>query len=333
MYAAVENTPADTMFFAKAAAPLLLQDDDSVETKTKQKKVTVKVNKKKVTAKVNKKKVTAKVNKKKVTVNANKKTSSSNRKENDPKPYKKKKGKSRGKPNLKKEKNVPILPFADLKLGSKIEGRVSAFTDFGVFVKINYKLQNKSGRGGYALLHKSQIRDETVEDPKKLFRIGAVIKDLRVIQVNHDRGEVGLSLRKQRDERKNLSEFSVGEEYEGKVARIVNYGAFIDLGAKVNALLHISRISQKKIKNIRNWVNEGDSVKVRIINMDKKEKTMAASMLDMEADEFLNRRSAQLKRMRERSDLKNAKMMENTELKSELEYFEDAVKDLEDALE
>lgn len=172
-----------------------------------------------------------------------------------------------------------------------------------------------------------------MEDPKKLFRIGAVIKDLRVIQVNHDRGEVGLSLRKQRDERKNLSEFSVGEEYEGKVARIVNYGAFIDLGAKVNALLHISRISQKKIKNIRNWVNEGDSVKVRIINMDKKEKTMAASMLDMEADEFLNRRSAQLKRMRERSDLKNAKMMENTELKSELEYFEDAVKDLEDALE
>lgn len=237
--------------------------------------------------------------------------------------------------NGKKGDNVdsmPLLPLTELKLGSKVEGRVAAFTDFGVFIKINYDLKNKGG-AGYALLHKSQIRDEIVDDPKKLFRIGNVVKDLRVITINYSKGEVALSLRKQKNKRKSLSEFEVGKEYVGKVARVVSYGAFIDLGAKANALLHISRISQKKIENIRNWLNEGDEVTVRLIEKDEGKNTLAASMLDGEADKYLSKRSKQIKKMRERSDEKNEEMVKNGKLKSELEYFEDAVKELENALE
>jgi predicted RNA-binding protein with RPS1 domain len=219
-----------------------------------------------------------------------------------------------------------------LKLGSTVEGRVAAFTDFGVFIKINYDLKSK-GNGGYALLHNSQIRDEPVLDAQKLFRIGNAVKGLRVITVNYQKGEVGLSLRDQRDKRKSLSEFEVGQEYTGKVARVVPYGAFIDVGAKANALLHISRINQKKIEGIRNWVNEGDTVTVRIIDKDEKKNTLAASMLDKESDEYLNKRTAQLQRMRQRSEEKCSNASENGLLKSELEYFNDAVKELEDALE
>jgi predicted RNA-binding protein with RPS1 domain len=262
-----------------------------------------------------------------------------NWKKNDPKASNKKnaKGKPRGKPNQeRKKKNEPVLPLTDLKLGSKVVGRVAAFTEFGIFIRINYDLK-KGGRSGYALLHKSQIRDTPVapKDLKKMYRIGAVIKDLRVLTVNYAKGEVALSLREQRDERKNVSEFEIGKDYEGKITRIVNYGAFVELGAKANALLHISRISQKKIKNIRNWVNEGDTVVVRIIDVDEKKNTMAASMLDSGADEYLDRRSDQIKKMRERSDAKKAKLAkeaEDGELKSELEYFEDAVSQLESAL-
>ena len=235
-----------------------------------------------------------------------------------------------GKKPVKKTESETILPLTELKLGSKVEGRVAAFTEFGVFIKINYNLKNKGG-AGYALLHKSQIRDEAVEDPKKLFRIGNVVKDLRILTINYEKGEVGVSLRKQRDTRKSMSEFEIGKEYKGKVARVVSYGAFVDVGAKANALLHISRISQKKIENIRNWVNEGDTVNVRIVSVDDKKNTLAASMLDMEADEYLNKRSKQLKKMRQRSDEKNAKL-DGGQLKSELEYFEDAVQDLENAL-
>lgn len=236
------------------------------------------------------------------------------------------------KPVTKKVKSEPTLPLIELKLGSTVEGRVAAFTDFGVFIKINYNLKSK-GNGGYALLHNSQIRDEPVLDAKDLFRIGNAVKGLRVITVNYAKGEVGLSLRDQRDKRKSLSEFEVGKEYTGKVARVVPYGAFIDVGAKANALLHISRINQKKIESIRNWVNEGDTVTIRIIDKDEKKNTLAASMLDKESDEYLNKRTAQLQRMRQRSEEKNSNSSENGLLKSELEYFNDAVKELEDALE
>ena len=325
MFSIIEDT-AETMFFAKVEPKAAVVVEPKVPTE-KPNLVAKKPKKKRAPPK--KKKQKPNTNKNKINAKSN-----NNRKENDPKPYLKKRGKPRGKKsvNKKKENSVPILPITDLKLGSKIEGRVAAFTDFGVFLQINYKLKNKGGRGGYALLHKSQIRDEVVDDPKKLFRIGAVVKDLRVLKINYARGEVSLSLRKQREERKSLSEFSVGQEYEGKVAKVVNYGAFIELGAKANALLHISRISQKKIKNIRNWLNEGDSVRVRLIDVNEEANTMAASMLGMEADRYLDQRNAQLKRMKEKTELKNAEA-EKSELKSELEYFEDAVKELENALD
>ena len=271
---------------------------------------------------------------------ANTKTSTTpKKKKNNNNDNKKKKKKSKqntlkkGKNNIvainkktkksKKKKSEPLLPLSSIELGSTIEGHVAAFTPFGIFIKTNYDLKGK-GSQGYALLHKSQIRDEPVSDLTKLFRIGAKLKGLRVINVDYKKGEVGLSLRKRRPKRKDWRSVPIGEEIEGTVASVVSYGAFVDIGADVNPLVHISRISQKKIRNIRQVVNEGDKVTIHIINKDIKKKTMAASMLDVDADEYLDRRSAQMKKMRESVEVEN--------LKSELEYFEDAVKELEDAL-
>jgi predicted RNA-binding protein with RPS1 domain len=222
------------------------------------------------------------------------------------------------------QKKEKLLPLKDLKLGSTISGHVAAFTSFGLFIKTNYDFKNK-GACGYALLHKSQIRDEPVDDLSKLFRVGAKIKGLRVIKVNYAKGEVGVSLRTKRSERTNIKDVPVGEEIEGVVSKVVSYGAFVDIGANVNALVHISRISQNKIRNIRQVINEGEKVKIHILNKDVKKKTMAASMLDGTADEYLDRRSEQMKKMRESIKLDN--------LKTELEYFEDAVRELEEALE
>lgn len=222
------------------------------------------------------------------------------------------------------QKKQKLLPLTDLKLGSTITGHVAAFTSFGLFIKTNYDFRNK-GVCGYALLHKSQIRDEPVDDLSKLFRVGAKIKGLRVIKVDYAKGEVGVSLRTKRSGRTNIKDVPVGEEIEGVVSKVVSYGAFVDIGANVNALVHISRISQNKIKNIRQVINEGEKVKIHILNKDVKKKTMAASMLDGTADEYLDRRSEQMKKMRESIKLDN--------LKTELEYFEDAVRELEEALE
>ncbi len=189
--------------------------------------------------------------------------------------------------NRSKNNDAPLLPIKDLKLGSYVSGYASSFTFFGVFVKIHYDLKGK-GSAGYALLHKSQIRDERVNDVSELFSIGEFIEDLRVIQIDYAKGEVGLSLRKRRRDRIDLRDVPFGKEIPGTVASVVSYGAFIDVGANVNALLHVKNISEEKIQNIRDFVNEGDRVKVRIIDIDEKKKKMSASMLDHDSDSRLD---------------------------------------------
>lgn len=266
----------------------------------------------------------------------NKKNKKTKRKSNNKRKNKKMKnggGKAKNKTNkaravtskILSNDDQSLLPLTDLKLGSTIDGYVASFTPFGIFIKTAYDFKNK-GSNGYALLHKSQIRDEKVDDLTKLFRIGARVKGLRVININYAKGEVGLSLRKKRAHRKKLKDVPIGVEIEGTVSSVLAYGAFVDVGADANALLHISRISQRKIRNIRDVISEGEKVTVRILSKDLKKKTMAASMLDKDTDEYLDKRSEQMKKMRESSNT------ELESLKTEIEYFEEAVRELEETL-
>jgi len=251
-------------------------------------------------------------------------TTNANHKKTNKTVTKNKQSKQKAKNKQSKQK-VKSLPIHNLKLGSKIDGTVAAFTSFGIFLKINYNSKGK-GSKGYALLHKSQIRDEPVDDLSKLFRIGTAVKGLRVIQINYAKGEVGLSLRKKRPNRKAMNEIPLNKEIQGTVANVVAYGAFIDVGADVNALLHISRISQERIRNIREYLNEGDKVWVHIIDKDEEKKSMAASMLDSEADQYLEKRSNQMKKLKEKAQF------DDNELRSEIEYFEEAIKEMEESL-
>ena len=228
-----------------------------------------------------------------------------------------------------KSKKSKLVPLANIALGSKIDGVVAGFTDFGIFIKTNVDMKGK-GSKGYALLHKSQIRDEPIDDLAKLFRIGAVLKNLRVIDIKYAKGEVGVSLRKQREKRKKLSDIKLGVDMTATVSKVMPYGAFLDFGYDKNALLHVSRMSQKKITNVRQWLNEGDKVVAHVINTDKRKGTMAASMLDMEADRFLDKRSAHITRIKERSE--EIQDPQNS-LSTELEYFNSAIRDLEESVE
>mmetsp|Transcript_22025 Transcript_22025/g.26995 ORF Transcript_22025/g.26995 Transcript_22025/m.26995 type:complete len:127 (+) Transcript_22025:335-715(+) len=123
-----------------------------------------------------------------------------------------------------------------------------------------------------------------------------------------------------------MNEIPLNKEIQGTVANVVAYGAFIDVGADVNALLHISRISQERIRNIREYLNEGDKVWVHIIDKDEEKKSMAASMLDSEADQYLEKRSNQMKKLKEKAQF------DDNELRSEIEYFEEAIKEMEESL-
>lgn len=238
------------------------------------------------------------------------------------------KRKTKGRYNSKKN-NRTFKPLKDLVLGSKVSGTVVDVCDFGAFVNIGYA--TRGSRAGTALLHISQIKNEKIKNIHDVIQVGDVIEGARVIGVDPKKGEVGLSLRSRRQKRKDFQSLKVGDEVEGKVDSLLSYGAFIDVGCDVNGLLHISRITGGAIENIRHHLNEGDPVSVHIIDIDADRKTMAVSMLDKKADLYLDRRMKQ--RMKKYYGASGAgKKEEDSASSTELDYFDQAIKELEEAL-
>jgi len=82
----------------------------------------------------------------------------------------------------------------------------------------------------------------------------------------------------------SLSELEVGSTIEGKVKTITSYGAFVDIGATTDALLHVSRLSDDFVSNVEDIVKAGDSVSVRIVSVDSDKGQVALSMLSEEAE-------------------------------------------------
>jgi predicted RNA-binding protein with RPS1 domain len=241
-----------------------------------------------------------------------------------------KRNRSKGKTE---KKTKSFKPLKDLQLGSKVSGKVIDVCDFGAFVDIGYA--SRGSRAGTALLHISQIQDKKIENIRDVLKVGDVIEGARVINLDLKKGEVGLSLRAKRAKRPDFTKFKVGDTLEGKVASVVSYGAFVDVGVNVNALLHISRITGGAIENVRHHLNEGDPVTVHIIDMDRKKKTLAVSMLDKKADQYLDRRMSQrLKRFYgTASASKDAVEKEDADETSDLDYFDQAIRELEEALQ
>ena len=252
---------------------------------------------------------------------------------NIPPKQRKSQGKQKNNTQSKKQNNNRnFKPLKDLVLGSTISGTVVDVCSFGAFVNIGYA--TRGSRAGTALLHISQIRNERISNIHDVVKVGDVIKGARVIGVDTKKGEVGLSLRTRRQKRKDISSWKVGDEVEGKVDSLLPYGAFIDIGANVNGLLHISRVTGGAIENIRHHLNEGDSVFVHIIDIDADRNTMAVSMLDKKADLYLDKRMKQrMKKHYGTGAAVDGKKGEDGVIKStELDYFDQAIKELEEAL-
>ena len=170
-----------------------------------------------------------------------------------------------------------------------------------------------------------------------MIKVGDSIDGARVINIDLKKGEVGLSLQASRPKRRDFAKLKVGDKIEGKVDSVVPYGAFVDVGTNVNALLHISRITGGAIENVRHHINEGDPVSVHVIDIDKEKKTMAVSMLDKKADQYLDRRMSQrLKRFygtaARTSPATSTNGEDKTSSKNELDYFDEAIRELEEAL-
>ncbi len=158
--------------------------------------------------------------------------------------------------------------FEHLKVGDVITGVVKNVTNFGVFIDLG---------GADGLLHISEMSWGRVENPQKVYKAG---QEVRVFVKDINGNKIALS-RKFDDENPWVdaeSKFAVGKEVTGKVARMTDFGAFIELEEGIDALLHVSQISKDHIDKPSNILSVGQEVTAKIVDFDLDNKKISLSM-------------------------------------------------------
>ena len=160
--------------------------------------------------------------------------------------------------------------LADLIVGQEKDGIITNITKFGAFVDIG---------GVEGLLHISEITWRDMKDATKLLKVGDKIK-VKIIEYNKEKEKISLSIKQfSPDPWKNVKEkYSIGDEVEGKVIKIKDFGAFIEIEDGVNGLLHISEMAWAYVKNPSELISEGEVLKLRILEIDPEKKKISLGL-------------------------------------------------------
>ena len=165
--------------------------------------------------------------------------------------------------------------FAKISVGDRMEGTVKNVTDFGAFIDLG---------GVDGLLHISEMSWGRVENPKKVFQVGdkveVMIKDI------HDT-KIALSLKfPETNPWANAAEdYAVGTVITGKVARMTDFGAFVELAPGVDALLHVSQISRAHVDKPSDILSVGQEITAQVVDLNEAEKKISLSMKALEMPE------------------------------------------------
>lgn len=170
----------------------------------------------------------------------------------------------------KERKVMHKKTLADLTTGQEKEGIVTNITKFGAFVDIG---------GVEGLLHISEITWRDMEDATKLLKVGDKIK-VKIIEYNKENKRISLSIKQfSPDPWENIKEkYSIGDEVEGKVIKIKDFGAFIEIEEGLNGLLHISEMAWAYVKNPSELISEGEVLKLRILEMEPEKRKISLGL-------------------------------------------------------
>ena len=165
--------------------------------------------------------------------------------------------------------------FEKLAVGDRVEGVVKNVTDFGAFIDLG---------GVDGLLHISEMSWGRVENPKKVFKVGETLTVL--VKDIHDT-KIALSLKfPETNPWANAAEdYAVGTVIKGKVARMTDFGAFVELAPGVDALLHVSQISRAHVEKPSDVLSVGQEIEAKIVDLNEAEKKISLSMKALEPAE------------------------------------------------
>ena len=165
--------------------------------------------------------------------------------------------------------------FETIKVGDTVEGTVKNVTDFGAFIDLG---------GCDGLLHISEMSWGRVENPKKVFKVGDVVK---VLIKDISGTKIALSLKfEDANPWKNAAEkYAVGNVVTGKVARMTDFGAFVELEPGIDALLHVSQISKEHIEKPADVLKVGEEVTAKVVDFNEEDKKISLSVKALLAPE------------------------------------------------
>jgi 4-hydroxy-3-methylbut-2-enyl diphosphate reductase len=155
-----------------------------------------------------------------------------------------------------------------------VEGEVRRLSSFGAFVNIN---------GVDGLLHVSEISWGRIEKPGDVLNVGDKVK-VYILDVDKDIKKLSLSMKKIVEDPWNNVEikYPVGNIVLGKMVRFAKFGAFVELEPGVDALVHISQISNKRIDKPSDVLKIGDEVKAKILDVNKEAKKIGLSIKEID---------------------------------------------------
>jgi len=161
--------------------------------------------------------------------------------------------------------------LAELKVGDVVEGVVTGVIDFGAFVNVD---------GIEGLVHISEISWERVEDPRKYIKVGEKIK-AKIIAIDKDR--LSLSIKQMSDDPwlSEVKEFKKGDSVEGKITRITPFGAFVQLSPAVEALVHVSEMSDDESIDPEEVFKLNEKKKFKVLDVDTDNRKIALSLKDV----------------------------------------------------
>ena len=170
--------------------------------------------------------------------------------------------------------------FAEnFKKGDKISGNIKSITDFGIFIGLDGNIDG--------LVHLSDISwDETGEEAVRNFTKGDEIETV-ILSIDPERERISLGVKQLEDDpfMNYVSEFEKGSIVKGNISVTEAKSATITLREGVEGTLRASEISRDKIDDVRNAINEGDEIEVKIVNVDRKSRTISLSVKAIEIDD------------------------------------------------
>ncbi|HET6497275.1 MAG TPA: 30S ribosomal protein S1 [Thermoleophilia bacterium] len=164
----------------------------------------------------------------------------------------------------------------DLNVGDVVEGAISNIVDFGAFVDLE---------GIDGLIHISELSWTHINHPSEVLQVNQKVK-VKVLDIDRDRQRISLGLKQTQEDpwQKIVAQHSVGDVVDGRVTKIVAFGAFVEIYAGIEGLVHISELANRHIERPDEVVSVGQTVQVKIIEVDSQRRRLSLSIKRVDGD-------------------------------------------------